>query len=185
MKDELPASATLEEFAQLHRQLLADRVKGDLPKRLHCLELYGMFDKSFKAKKECELDPEQLEAFQRVFDPKAPRRCRWCASAVKPGGAYETYCSDKCHAAANPPTKCRKCGSEELQLVPMPILDLSRWDLTGNAVLRCKACGRYEPCRGTWMRYDPASLPRKRPSSSTAAASSSSNEPAYKSRRRS
>ena len=57
MGDELPANATLEEFAEVYRQLLADRVTGDTQKRLHCLKLYGLFNPGFTARKECELQP--------------------------------------------------------------------------------------------------------------------------------
>ena len=64
--------ATWEEFADLYRQLLGGKMKGEVQRRLHCLELYGLYNNCFKAITECELEPSLLGAPQRVFNPQAP-----------------------------------------------------------------------------------------------------------------
>ena len=179
LRDELPAAATLEEFAEVYRQLLADRVKGDVQKRLHCLQLYGLFNPAYKeVKKECQIQPpEALEAFLRVFNPKAPSRCRWCATAVQPGGAYALYCSDKCHFAAHPPVKCSSCGGKEHCIMPNPMMlyRLDRLPAPAPHMARCKCCKHMWECAATMMPYDPAKMKR----------SSVPAEPPFKQRRRS
>jgi hypothetical protein len=153
--------ATLEEFAHVYRQILADRVKGDVQKRVHCLELYGLFNPVLKARKECDLPPAELESFQRVFDPSAPARCRWCSKAVKPGGTYATYCSDKCHCADHPPSKCIKCGSDEITIIPQlrTKADLGRWPMPKEAFARCKKCKHAWETDAVTMAYDPKKMP--------------------------
>ena len=167
----------MEEFADLYRQLFGAQVHNELKRRHHCLELYGLYDKAFKARKECQLEPSALEAFQRVFDPQAPARCRWCAAAVKSGGTYATYCSNKCHAAAHPLHKCSKCGHDEHAVMPNPfrLHQLDRWGTPPEGLARCKSCRHTWGCDIVQMSYDPRTA--KRPSAGA--------EPAYKSRRRS
>jgi hypothetical protein len=173
--DELHEYATLEEFAHVYRQILADRVKGDVQKRIHCLELYGLFNPVFKARKECELLPAELESFLRVFDPSAPARCRWCSKAVKPGGAYVDYCSDRHHASDHPPSKCSNCGSDDILVIPKPMTasDLDRWPPPKKAFAKCKKCMRCWETDAVTMPYDPKNM------TATPAA------PAYKNRKRS
>jgi len=177
LRDELPAAATLMEFADVYRQLLADQVRDELKSRHHCLNLYGMFNPEFKPRKECELHPpSELEAFQRVFDPNAPARCRSCAAVVRPGGAYILYCSNKCHFAAHPPSKCSKCGGEEHEVVPNPMApSLDLLPAPRPFLARCKVCKRLWECDATARAYDPTRM--KRPAAAA--------EPAYKMRRRS
>jgi hypothetical protein len=173
--DELHADATLDEFAHVYRQLLAEYTKGDVQRRLHCLELYGLFNPVFKARKECELLPAEPESFQRVFDPGAPARCRWCLKAMKPGGAYEAYCSDKCHCSDHPPSKCSRCGSDDILMIPQARTkaDLGRWPPPKEAFAKCKKCGRTWETDAVTMAYDPRAMP------AVPAA------PAYKNRKRS
>jgi hypothetical protein len=167
LQDELGRGASLTEFAALYRELLAGKVKGDVQQRLHCLELYRLYNPDFTAKKECELHPpEELEAFQRVFDPKAPARCRWCASAVPPDGPYATYCSNKCHAAAHPAATCPKCSAEDLMWAPVNFCYLSK------AFAKCRRCSHLWQCALVHAPYDSKAYP-------------AGGEPAYKARRRS
>jgi hypothetical protein len=137
--------------------------------------LYGLFNQVFKAQKECDLLPAELESFQRVFDPSAPTRCRWCSKAVKPGGAYTTYCSDKCHASDHPRSKCSNCGSDDILIIPQArtAADLGRWPPPKTAFAKCKKCGRCWATDAVTMPYDPRSMP------AVPAA------PAYKNRKRS
>jgi hypothetical protein len=166
LQDELGRGASLTEFAALYRELLAGKVKGDVQQRLHCLELYRMYNPDFVAKKESELHPpEELEEFQRVFDPKAPARCRWCAAAVPPAGPYATYCSDKCHAAEHPEVTCPKCGMADPPWVPANFF----WS---QALAKCAGCSHIWECMLTVAPYYPCKFP-------------AGGEPAYKARRRS
>ena len=171
LRDELPADASLEDFAQIYKQLFGHIMKNDWPMRLHCLELYCMFNPKFTARKECEVHPpEELETFRRVFDPSALARCRWCASAIRPGGAYDTYCSDLCHAAAHPPGRCVKCDAKDLELVQ------TLFTSSGNGMARCRVCRCTWYCNIIFTKYDPTTY---------YSSSSSSLEPPYKLRRRS
>lgn len=136
LRDELDADASLDKFAQVYLKLFADKMCVE-KQRVACLELYGMFNSNFKAKKECELEPARLESFQKVFDSKATSRCRWCNSQ-----STELYCSQACLNAAHPPEQCIKCGSEgKLSFIPDP----SKGVLAGIA--RCANCKHFESCR--------------------------------------
>jgi DNA-directed RNA polymerase subunit M/transcription elongation factor TFIIS len=175
MRDELPANATLEEFAQTYMQLLADRVTDDGYKRSHCLELFRKFNPEFRAKKESDLIPSDLESFQKVFETSAPTRCRWCSRAMPPGGSYEFYCSDRCHASENPPSKCGKCGWDEILIAPQrrTASDLGRWPPPKTAFAKCTRCAHCWETNIVTMTYDPKSMP------------AAPAEPAYKMRKRS
>ena len=137
-----------------------------------------MFNPAYtEVKKECEIQPPSvLEAFLWVFDPKAPARCRWCAAAVRPGGAYMHYCGDKCHFAAHPPSKCARCGGKDHCIMPNPLARcLDQLPAPTTHMAKCKGCGLRWGCDATTMAYDPAKMQR----------SATPAEPAYKQRRRS
>jgi hypothetical protein len=120
MRDELPLGASLVDFARACKRFLYNGVSSKPHFRRHCLELYRLYNPGFTARKECALlrthGPEALETFQRVFDPSAPSRCRWCARAIEvvQGGPYELVCSNRCEEQAispnpaEPPYKRRR-----------------------------------------------------------------------------
>ena len=86
-----------------------------------------------------------LQEFQRVFDPKAPLRCRWCSKQLNDHSNNSgSYCDTSCAAAANPQQfKCDKCQSDKGHiLVEVP----GKWPLNGMS--RCQNCQHTEKQRG-------------------------------------
>lgn len=139
--DELgPETASLKEFADVYVKLFADKLIPQ-KRRLSCLELYRIYNPGFKVKRECELSPVQLQAFQRVFDPNALPRCHWCNSQI-PLKLGHVYCNRACAEAANPVAKCSKCPSQDFILVQTPGHNKGRL----NGMSRCKGCGHTEYC---------------------------------------
>jgi hypothetical protein len=143
IQDELDDNSSLEDFAAVYLKLLGNR-SCDEKRRVDCLDLYRVYNPSFKAKKECELPPPQLHEFQRVFDSEAPARCEWCSSKLPPNA--REYCSQACTEAANPPQKCQKCGSEDFNLLHCPRGTQGARCAALNGMARCKGCGFTEFC---------------------------------------
>lgn len=141
MSDELAPDASLETFAKLYVQLFGEKI-CEQKKRASCLELYRLFNPAFKPKKECELSPVQLQLFQKVFNPDAPPRCRWCNAQI-PLKLRQIYCNQACAEAANPQVKCQKCGGESFRLVETPGHCKGRI----NGMSRCNGCGHTEYCQ--------------------------------------
>lgn len=148
IRDELGGDASLEEFARVYCRLFADKGCAE-KRRTTCLGLYCVFNPTFKAKKECKLSPIQLQAFQRVFDPAALSRCRWCSKQI-PLELGKIYCNLTCAEAANPPQQCRTCTSEDHILVHAPRLGPVNSSVCRFAALvgmsKCKGCGLIEYC---------------------------------------
>lgn len=144
IRDELYDDASLTEFAELYVKLFAE--KGCVEKqRSSCLDLYKVFNPKFKPQKECELAPSELERFQRVFNPDAAARCRWCSKQLE--DSSKLYCNATCLESANSPEKCEKCGGEDFDIIHAPRrLGLSRLDVDGG-VSRCKQCKHARRCR--------------------------------------
>ncbi len=139
--DELCPDATLQEFAAVYIELFAEKICVKW-QRQFCLELYGLFNPAFKPKKECELSPVELQRFQKVFDPNAPPRCHWCNAQI-PLKMGQVYCNQACAEAANPPSKCQKCGGESFRLMETPGHCKGRI----NGMSRCNGCGHTEYCQ--------------------------------------
>lgn len=137
IRDDLHEEATLIQFAKAYLKLFRDKRIPE-QQRLACLELYRMFNPSFTATKECQLPPRELEAFQRVFNPEAPGRCRWCNSPMT--ALDGPYCKMACAQAANPPGKCPKCQSEDLNVIEAPHAGFRK------GMSRCRSCGFTEWC---------------------------------------
>lgn len=150
IRDDLHEEATLIQFAKAYLKLFSDKRIPD-QQRLACLELYRMFNPSFTATKECQLPPRELEAFQRVFNPEAPGRCRWCNS---PQNTLDgPYCKMACAQAANPAGKCPKCQSEDLNLIEAPHAGFRK------GMSRCRSCGFTEWC--TLIAVGPFAVKRR------------------------
>jgi succinate dehydrogenase flavin-adding protein (antitoxin of CptAB toxin-antitoxin module) len=142
IRDELGDGASLDEFALVYVDLFADKIR-DEARRSICLDLYRIYDPSFKPKKECELSPAQLHQFQRVFDSQAKSRCGWCNTAME---QQQEYCSQACAKAANPPQKCQKCGSEDFKILHCPRGTQGARCAALNGMSRCRGCGHTEFC---------------------------------------
>lgn len=93
LRDEIGNNnASLSEFAATYLRLFGDtNLKQSL--RNGCLKLYRDYNEAFTARRECELPPAELEAFQRVFDSAAPSRCRCCSRRVPKGS---DFCNQAC-----------------------------------------------------------------------------------------
>jgi hypothetical protein len=143
IRDELDDNSSLEDFAAVYLKLLGNR-SCDEKRRVDCLDLYRVYNPSFKAKKECDLSPFQLREFQRVFDSKAPLRCLWCNTAME---QQQEYCSQACTEAANPPQKCQKCGSEDWKILHCPRGTQGARCAALNGMAKCKGCGFTEFCQ--------------------------------------
>ena len=109
MKQELQEDAPLEEFVGKFVELFGDKLRGQVPQKNACLKLYGLYAEEGRAwKKESDLPPKLLVAFQRVWDPKAPDRCTECGKTLERPGQF---CGSVCeHAGAK--NTCRGCGAE-------------------------------------------------------------------------
>jgi hypothetical protein len=146
MRDELNDDASLEEFATVYAHLFAEP-RCTENRSARCLDLYGHFNPTFTAKRECQLAPAQLQRFLRVFNTDSPPRCHWCSKEI-PLELGRLYCNLTCAEADNPPQKCPKCQSEDRVLVHAPRLSSVSSShcaaLTGMS--RCKGCGLTEYC---------------------------------------
>lgn len=99
MKQELGSDADLATFVARFLELFGEKLKGAVPQKRACLKLFGTYNEA-GWKKEGDLPPTELEAFQQVWDPKAPTRCRECNSSLPADTPFTMpYCSDKCREA--------------------------------------------------------------------------------------
>jgi hypothetical protein len=86
-------------FAATFVALFGDKVCDVPAQKRTCLKLYSKYTSS-RFQKESDLIPADQEAFQRVWDPNAPRVCRECAKPVPATMPLsDPYCSDKCKNA--------------------------------------------------------------------------------------
>jgi len=99
MKQELGNDADLPTFAAKFLELFSEKVHGDMPQKLACMKLFNAY-RGACYKKESDLPPAELEAFQKVWDPNAPMRCRHCPKTLPAGSSMrEPYCNIKCRDA--------------------------------------------------------------------------------------
>jgi len=112
IRQELGDCAQLRDFAAKFLELFGVKIKGAMPQKSACLKLFIQYvplDSPARSwKKECDIPPDDLEMFQRVWDPKAPRRCRECAKALTGPG---DYCCRKCEYAGRAIVDCAVCGA--------------------------------------------------------------------------
>ena len=110
MQQELGSGADLATFAAKFLELFGEKLKGAVPQKAACLKLFATYNAAESGrqhschgagwKKEGDLPPTELEAFQQVWDPKAPARCRECNSSLPADTPFTApYCSDKCREA--------------------------------------------------------------------------------------
>ena len=105
----------LPSFARAFLKLFGDKLNDTVKQKSKVLQLYGEYNAEDGSswKKECDLPPEELEQFQRVWDPDAPNRCRECGKALKGPAPYrdlDHYCNETCKNAKMK-TTCKECKS--------------------------------------------------------------------------
>ena len=102
----------LEEFAQTFVGIFGRVPRGEAYQKKICLETFARYQSAPAGwKVERDLPPSELERFQRVWDPQAPRRCLECGTKLEPGSV------DYCGAACRPKQilgACAECGCEEM-----------------------------------------------------------------------
>jgi hypothetical protein len=114
LRQDLGDSADLPEFCRAWLERFADTLKGAAPQKAACLKLWGEYSGA-AWRRESDLPPEELTAFQRVWDPSSPERCSECSKAAPPPGRFtlrrvgRTYCSESC-SRAGIRLSCRRCG---------------------------------------------------------------------------
>ena len=109
LRQELEDDAPLEEFAAKFVELFEDKVHNQATQKSVCLKLYSLYNRvGLTWKKESDLFPKQLVAFQRVWEPEAPDRCAECGKPLeKPG----QFCNSTCEHAGTKNT-CQGCGAD-------------------------------------------------------------------------
>ena len=66
---------------------------------------------------ECDLPPNVLQEFERIWEPAAPERCLECNKRAAPGRKHpmhvlgKAYCSQKCNDASFV-VRCKRCTPE-------------------------------------------------------------------------
>ena len=116
MRQEIGDGAGLHDFAEKWLELFGEKFGSATAQKAACLKLYGKYAPAEARawKNECNLPPDELEQFQRLWDPSAPERCRECAKASAPGQRHPVrfgcnmYCSRPC-ADAGVTIVCRTC----------------------------------------------------------------------------
>ena len=94
MKLEIGADRTLEEFVEKFVELFRGMETQSL--RQACLKTYALYS-GRTISKEVDLPPWEREVFKRAFDPKQPRLCQECATALPADNLL--YCSNACKQA--------------------------------------------------------------------------------------
>ena len=102
IRQEIGSDATLPDFCKKYLELFGDWKVGEIQQKTACLLLYARYCPESEAaawKKEGDLPPRDMEEFQRVWNPKAPSRCRECRKALDTTSIRDAYCSSKCEDA--------------------------------------------------------------------------------------
>ena len=111
IEQELGSGADLVTFSTKFLDLFGEKLRGHTPQKRACLELFAMYNGASTAKKESDLAPEDAEAFQKVWNPQAPRRCRECNKPLPATALANQFFCDAACEAADKKTVCRKCGA--------------------------------------------------------------------------
>jgi hypothetical protein len=160
IRQEIGNDAELAAFSVKFLELFGDRLRGAVPQKSACLKLFGVYsDAAPDWRKECDLPPNVLQDFQRVWEPAAPERCLECNKRAAPGTKHplrrlgRAYCSLKCSDAGTI-VGCKRCTPERkcgfCSLKPAPLgesrldqvlrenelqLKRARHKMTGDATL--------------------------------------------------
>ena len=94
-------------FAEKFMDLFGSKMKGVVPQKSKCLQLFALYSEQGRNwKKESDLPPQTLTSFQRIWDPNAPDRCRECGTSLncklsdsERKHNDQHYCSEKCRLA--------------------------------------------------------------------------------------
>ena len=113
LRQDLSDGASLPDFVRRWLELFGDTT-GVASQKATALKLFGLYSGS-PWRKECDLPPDELTTFQRIWDPAAPERCSECSKAAPPPGRFSLrrrgrpFCSEAC-ACAGKRLACRRCG---------------------------------------------------------------------------
>ncbi len=113
------AEASLQEFAVVYLLFFTEKV-CETKHRAKCLELYRLLSPAAKGINKSDLHPAALEGSLRVFDPTAPRCCRWCGKQLHPsqsGAIADVYCSPQREVADRPAPQCSRCHSLSVRTI--------------------------------------------------------------------
>ena len=110
IRQELGDDADLAEFCEKYIELYGETVRGVATQKSKCLALFGEYSPQHKHwVRESSLPPEELETFQRVWNPDAPQRCRECSTVLKQWKTHDNaYCCNKCKTAGRV-RMCKTC----------------------------------------------------------------------------
>jgi hypothetical protein len=138
LTQELGADADLPSFATTFCSLFEDKLRGDIPQKAKALALYAQYaaeeSEARGWRKESDLPPTELEAFQKVWGP-APRRCRECNKALpEDAPTKQLFCDMACKSAGKT-VACIACAPLSVQLPGEDALALLRQMLGDGAEL--------------------------------------------------
>ena len=114
LRAELGDNEDIAAFARKYLELFGDLVHGSYVQRSACLKLFAAYVPKGSAEAawhtEKNIPPADLHNFERVWDPKAPKRCLECSKKIEGAGVREgRYCAEAC-AGAGRKTICRTCN---------------------------------------------------------------------------
>ena len=138
LKQELGADADLPRFAATFCSLFEDKIRGGIPQKAKALALYARYvpegSEARGWRKESDLPPAELEAFQKVWGP-APRRCRECNKALSEDAPIQQLFCDMACQSAGQMTSCVTCAPLSVQLPGEDALALLRQKVGDDAEL--------------------------------------------------
>ena len=138
LTQELGADADLPRFAATFCSLFEDKIRGGIPQKAKTLALYARYvpegSEARGWRKESDLPPAELEAFQKVWGP-APRRCRECNKALPEGAPIQQLFCDMACQSAGQMTSCVTCAPLSVQLPGEDALALLRQKVGDDAEL--------------------------------------------------
>ena len=118
IRQEIGNDAELTAFSVKFLDLFGDRLRGPVPQKSACLKLFGVYSDAAPGwRKECDLPPNVLQQFERIWEPAAPERCLECNKRAAPGTKHplrrfgRAYCSSKC-SDAGAIVVCKRCTPE-------------------------------------------------------------------------
>ena len=138
MQHEIGGNADLAAFAAKFMELFGDKIHDVSTQKSKCLALYAKYvpeeSQARGWRKESDLPPAELEAFQKVWGP-APRRCRECNKALpEDAPTKQLFCDMACKSAGRT-VACISCAPLSVQLPGEDALALLRQMLGDGAAL--------------------------------------------------
>ena len=143
IEQENGTGADLATFSAKFCELFGEKLHGHTPQKRACLDLFASYSGTATAKKESDLPPADVEEFQKVWDPEAPRRCRECNKAL-PVTARTLFCNLACENASKKIT----CG----RVVERTVVPKSSRETQSHSSRGVDAC-IYEPPQEEIVRY--------------------------------